>query len=87
MVVFNLLNTTLEIYKWIVIISSVISFINPDPYNPIVKILRNLTEPVYKNIRKMLPTVYYNIDFAPFLVLIIIYIFQLKILPFIFFSN
>ncbi|MEZ0322775.1 MAG: YggT family protein [Hydrogenothermaceae bacterium] len=74
--VFNLLNTALEVYKWIVILSALISFVNPDPYNPVVKILRNLTEPVYRKIRQLIPTVYYNIDFAPFIVILFIYIAQ-----------
>lgn len=84
MVVFNLVNTTLEIYKWIVILSSILSFINLEYSNPIAVLLRNLTEPVYKRIRMLVPTVYGNIDFAALIVLILIYIFQLKILPLLF---
>ncbi|MCX7760935.1 MAG: YggT family protein [Hydrogenothermaceae bacterium] len=83
--VFNFLNTVLEIYKWIVIVSALISFVNPDPYNPVVKILRNLTEPVYRRIRQLIPTVYYNIDFAPFIVILFIYITQ-KLLYILLFS-
>lgn len=80
-VVFNILNTTLDIYKWIVIISAFISFVNPDRRNPIVKILNSLTEPVYKKIRSVIPTIYYNIDFAPLVVLFIIYVLQAFVLP------
>ncbi|MEJ5172155.1 MAG: YggT family protein [Hydrogenothermaceae bacterium] len=82
--VFNLLNTVLEIYKWIVIVSALISFVNPDPYNPVVKILRNLTEPVYRRIRQLIPTVYYSIDFAPFIVVLVIYIIQRLLYIFLF---
>ncbi len=62
----------LTIYMWIVIVSAVLSWVSPDPYNPIVRTIRNLTEPVYSNIRRIIPTVYGNIDFAPFIVVLII---------------
>lgn len=75
-VVFRVLDTTLEIYKWVVIASALLSFVNPDRNNPLVKVLTNLTEPVYKKVRSLVPTIYYNIDFAPLIVLLIIYILQ-----------
>ena len=40
------LNAACEFYKWIVIASAVITWVNPDPYNPIVRFLRSATEPV-----------------------------------------
>lgn len=81
MVVFRLLDTALELYKWVVIASALISFVNPDRRNPVVKLLRNLTEPVYSVIRSVVPTVYHNIDFAPLIVLLVIYFLQNFILP------
>lgn len=80
-VVFRLLDTALELYKWIVIVSALLSFVNPDRRNPVVKLLRNLTEPVYSAIRSVIPTVYHNIDFAPLIVLLVIYLLQNFILP------
>ncbi|MCX7739343.1 MAG: YggT family protein [Hydrogenothermaceae bacterium] len=80
--VFNLLNTALEIYKWILILSALISFVNPDPYNPVIKFLRSVTEPVYRRIRSVVPTVYYNVDFAPMMVILLIYFVQTFILPY-----
>ncbi len=62
----------LTIYMWIVIISTVLSLVNPDPYNPIVRTVKSLTEPVYSFIRRFIPTVYGNLDFAPFIVLVVI---------------
>lgn len=58
------------VYTWIVIISALLSWVRPDPYNPIVQILRNLTEPVYNLIRSKIPTNIGGLDLAPFIVLI-----------------
>lgn len=75
-VVFNILNTTLEVYKWVVIISTLLSFVNPDRKNPVVRTLTKLTEPVYRAIRSVFPTTYGGLDFAPLIVLAVIYILQ-----------
>jgi len=72
MAVSQILDIALTVYMWIVIISSLLSFVNPDPYNPLVRTIYNLTEPVYRIIRKYIPTVVYNIDFAPLIVILII---------------
>jgi len=62
---------------WIVIISALISWVNPDPYNPIVRFLRNATEPVYRKIRKYIPTYFGGIDIAPLIVILIIVFLQI----------
>ena len=77
----EVLDIALEVYKWIVILSALISFVNPDPYNPIVKFLRNSTEPIYRLIRKYIPTVFYNVDFAPFIVILTIIFLQKFLVP------
>jgi len=80
----QVLDIALEIYKWIVITSALISFVNPDPYNPIVKFLRNATEPVFRLIKRYIPTVIYNVDFAPFIVILIIIFLQRFLVPIIY---
>lgn len=61
----------LNIYFWIVVIASLITWVNPNPYNPIVRGLRMLTEPVFYRVRKWLPFTYAGgIDFSPVIVLI-----------------
>lgn len=61
----------LSVYSFIVIAVCLISFVNPDPYNPIVRLLRSLTEPILWRIRKWLPFVYVSgIDFSPVVLLI-----------------
>lgn len=59
----------ITLYKWIVIISALLSWVQPDPYNPIVQMLSRLTEPAYAKIRKYIPTVFGNMDMAPLILL------------------
>lgn len=69
----GLLDTLLSIYVWIIIISVILTWVNPDPHNPIVRILNNLTEPVFRQVRKLLPfTVIGGIDLSPIVVLILV---------------
>lgn len=68
-----ILGSLLNIYFWIVLIAAVITWVNPSPYNPIVRGLRMLTEPVFYRVRKWLPFTYASgIDFSPVVVLIAI---------------
>lgn len=62
----------LNIYMWVIIIRALLSWVNPDPYNPIVRFLYNVTEPVLSRVRKALPVSFGGIDFAPIVVLLAI---------------
>ncbi|AHJ12152.1 YggT family protein [Sulfurospirillum multivorans] len=66
----NILHTLINIYIWVVIIAALITFVRPDPYNPIVQILFRLTNPVYAFIRKFVPTLIGGIDLAPLIVIL-----------------
>lgn len=69
----SVLGVVLNLYFWIVIIAALLSWVNPDPYNPIVRILRNLTQPVFYQVRRLLPfTVIGGIDLSPVVVLLAI---------------
>ena len=69
----SVIDTLLSLYFWVVIISALLSWVNPDPYNPIVRILHNLTEPVFYRVRKWLPFTYIGgIDLSPIVVLLAI---------------
>lgn len=69
----GVLDAVLSLYFWIVIISALLSWVNPDPYNPIVRILRNLTEPVFYRVRKWIPfTMVGGLDLSPVVVLLAI---------------
>ena len=66
----GIVHSLITIYIWVVIIAAVISWVRPDPYNPIVQILARLTDPVYALLRKRVPTVFNGIDLAPIIVII-----------------
>lgn len=67
----QVLLTLLEIYFWIIIAAAVVSWVRPDPYNPIVRTLYALTEPVLYRARKWFPFILLNgFDFSPVVVLI-----------------
>lgn len=68
----NVLNIALSIYLWIIIARALISWVNPDPYNPIVQFLYRVTEPVLYPIRRMFPY-RMGIDFSPLIVILAIY--------------
>ena len=62
----------LEIYMWLIIARALISWVNPDPYNPIVRFLYNVTEPVLSYLRHRFPMVYGGLDLSPLAVLAVI---------------
>lgn len=66
----------LEAYMWIVVARAVISWVNPDPYNPIVRFLYSATEPVLYRLRRALPLYAGGIDFSPILVFVAIIFLQ-----------
>ena len=72
----KILNIGLTIYMWIIIGRAIISWVNPDPYNTIVRFLYNVTEPVLYNIRRRLPTTFGGFDFSPIIVILAIIFFQ-----------
>lgn len=66
----GIVHSLITIYIWIVIIGSLLTWVRPDPYNPIVQILYRLTEPAYRLVRRMMPTVFNGIDLAPLIIII-----------------
>lgn len=72
----KVLNIALTIYMWIIIAQAVLSWVNPDPFNPIVRIINQITEPVLSRVRRYLPTVFGGIDFSPIIVLLAVIFLQ-----------
>ncbi len=68
----GVLDMVLSIYMWIVIIAALISWVNPDPYNPIVRFLYGVTEPVFGFVRRILPLPPMGIDISPIIVILAI---------------
>jgi YggT family protein len=76
----TILDALLLIYTCIVIAVAMFSWINPDPLNPIVRILRNLTEPVLDRIRPYVPLIG-GMDLAPVALILAIFFVRMGILP------
>lgn len=70
------INNVLYIYTIIVVVSVVMSWLRPDPYNPIVRFIYSITEPVFYKIRKILPLRISMFDFTPIIVILLLTIIQ-----------
>ncbi len=77
----TVLDMVLEFYKWVVIIAVLLSWVNPDPYNPIVQFLRKVTEPVFSPIRRVMGRYGFGIDLSPLIVIIVIIFLQQFLVP------
>jgi len=67
----QLIHTVINLYIWIVIIAALLSFVRPDPRNPIVQILYRLTEPVYDLLRRKMPfLIMGGIDLSPLVIIL-----------------
>jgi len=63
----------LSIYIWIIIARAIISWVNPNPYHPVVRFLYRATEPVLSIARRIIPPVY-GLDLSPVVVIFVIYL-------------
>jgi YggT family protein len=72
----RVLDIGLSLYMWIIIAQAIISWVNPDPYNPIVRFLYSVTEPVLYNIRRRIPVYFGGLDFSPIIVILVIIFLQ-----------
>lgn len=78
---FRVISPLLTLYFWVVIIAALLTWVQPDPYNPLVRMLYSLTEPVFDWIRERMPVVFGGIDFSPLIVLLVIEFVQIWLLP------
>ena len=70
----SVLGIVFTILYWLILIRVVLSWVNPDPYNPIVQILHKTTEPILLPIRKLLPfSLNFGIDLSPLIAFLIIF--------------
>ena len=72
----EILNLGLNIYMWLIVARAILSWVNPDPYNPIVRFLYNVTEPVLARVRRWVPAAFGGLDLSPLLVLLAIVFLQ-----------
>lgn len=80
MAVAKLLNFVLSAYIWVVIARAVISWVNADPYNPIVRFLVQVTEPLLARIRRVLP-IMGGLDLSPMVLIMGILFLQSFLVP------
>ena len=73
----TVLGIALEIYMWVIIARALISWVSPDPYNPVVRFLHSITEPVLYRVRKAVPMHGMGLDLSPILVILAIYFLQI----------
>jgi len=67
----QLTHSLISMYIWVIIIAAVLSFVQPDPRNPIVEILNRLTQPAFRFIRQKLPFVVFSgIDLSPIVLIL-----------------
>lgn len=77
----RVLEELLNVYFWVVIIAALLTWIEPNPYNPIVRFLYSVTEPVFDWVREHLPVFFGGIDFSPLVVIIAIQFVQVWLIP------
>ena len=68
--ILQFINLVINLYIWVVIIAALITWVQPNPYNPIVRFLWNVTEPVYRYIRRYIPTNFGGFDIAPIILIL-----------------
>ena len=72
----RVLETFLHVYMLIIVVAALISWVNPDPYNPVVRFLRAVTEPIFVWVRRRLPLPPMGIDVSPIIVLMVVLFLQ-----------
>ena len=66
----QVLSIVFTMYMWIIIIRALLSWVNPDPNNPIVQFLYSITEPVLYRVRKAIPMPGMGLDLSPIIVIL-----------------
>jgi len=79
--ILELVSFLLSLYIWIVIIRAILSWVRPDPYNPIVRFISGLVDPVTYHISRIIPTRIGMVDLSPLILIVIIQLIQSYLLP------
>ena len=77
----NLVNLVIVAYIWIIIARAIVSWVSPDPYNPIVRFLHRVTEPVLRPVRERLGAFQVGLDFSPMIVILVLYFLKEFLVP------
>lgn len=79
-----IISSLLQVYFWLVIISAILSWIQPSPYSPIypiVSFIYAVTDPVFDFVREHVPAVFGGVDLSPMIVIVVIWFLQMWLLP------
>ncbi len=74
-----ILNNLILVYMWIIIIAALLTWVRPDPFNPIVQLLYRLTNPAYALVRRYIPTMFNGIDLSPLIIIVLLQVVQVLI--------
>ena len=66
----SIILSLINVYIWVIIITALMSFVNPDPYNPIVQFLHRVTQPAYNLVRRYIKTNFNGLDLAPLIIIV-----------------
>jgi YggT family protein len=66
----SIILSLINIYVWVIIISALLTFVNPDPYNPVIQFLNRVTQPAYNLVRRVMRTDFNGIDLAPLVIVV-----------------
>lgn len=66
----SIIISLVNIYVWVIIVTALLSFVNPDPYNPVVQFLHRVTQPAYRLVRRFIRTDFNGLDLAPLVIII-----------------
>ena len=75
----TIIDYLLTILNWLIIIRALLSWVNPDPYNPIVQFIDRSTEPLLSPLRNLIPAYKIGIDISPIIALLLLYFLRIFI--------
>ncbi len=76
----KILSVALNIYFWVIFARALLSWFRPNPYNPVIRLVYRLVDPVTYRIARILPTRIGMVELAPFILMVAVIILQ-ELLP------
>ncbi len=76
--VISIVNMVFEVFKWLVVIRCLLSFVRHNPYQPVIRFIYEVTEPVMAPFRRLIPAAG-GIDFSPIIVFFAIQLVQVLV--------
>ena len=78
----RVLDIVLSLYFWVIVIAALMSWVRPDPYNPVVRFLRAVTDPVFHRVRRWFPFLTIGgVDLSPIVVILAVQFLQWFLVP------